>query len=62
MAAPKPVDVVLGGGNAKRLTELPAGCRSGDNANACVGGLRAREPKTGPQAGFAKLADASPSA
>jgi polyphosphate glucokinase len=35
-----PDDVVLGGGNAKKLTELPPGCRAGDNANAFVGGFR----------------------
>jgi polyphosphate glucokinase len=33
-------DVVLGGGNAKRLTRLPFGCRMGDNANAFLGGFR----------------------
>jgi polyphosphate glucokinase len=33
-------DVVLGGGNAKYLRDLPAGCRAGDNANAFVGGFR----------------------
>jgi polyphosphate glucokinase len=31
---------VLGGGNAKKLDELPPGCRQGDNSNAFVGGLR----------------------
>lgn len=35
-----PDDVVLGGGNAKRLKELPPGCRAGDNANAFIGGFR----------------------
>jgi polyphosphate glucokinase len=35
-----PDDVVLGGGNAKKLTKLPAGCRLGDNANAFIGGFR----------------------
>jgi polyphosphate glucokinase len=35
-----PDDVVLGGGNAKKLKELPSGCRAGDNANAFVGGFR----------------------
>jgi len=35
-----PDDVVLGGGNAKKLKELPPGCRAGDNANAFVGGFR----------------------
>ncbi|MFI5361103.1 MAG: ROK family protein [Elusimicrobiota bacterium] len=33
-------DVVLGGGNSKKLKELPPGARLGDNANAFVGGLR----------------------
>jgi len=33
-------DVVLGGGNAKKLTKLPTGCRLGDNANALLGGFR----------------------
>ena len=35
-----PDDVVLGGGNAKELKELPPICRIGDNANAFVGGFR----------------------
>jgi len=39
-AALEPDDVVIGGGNAKRLTELPMGCRPGDNANAFVGGFK----------------------
>ena len=40
IAALEPDDVVLGGGNVKKLKELPAGCRAGDNANAFVGGIR----------------------
>jgi polyphosphate glucokinase len=32
-------DVVLGGGNAKRLTAIPKGCRLGSNANAFLGGF-----------------------
>jgi len=40
IAAIEPDDVVLGGGNVKKLKELPAGCRAGDNANAFVGGFR----------------------
>jgi len=32
--------VVLGGGRAGALEELPAGCRRGDNRNALKGGLR----------------------
>ncbi len=35
-----PDDIVLGGGNAKRLKKLPAGCRLGDNAYAFAGGFR----------------------
>jgi polyphosphate glucokinase len=30
--------VVLGGGNARLLKELPAGSRLGDNSNALIGG------------------------
>jgi polyphosphate glucokinase len=33
-------DVVLGGGNAKQLKEMPPGARAGDNANAFLGGYR----------------------
>jgi polyphosphate glucokinase len=33
-------DIVLGGGNAMKLKELPPGCRLGDNANAFLGGFR----------------------
>jgi polyphosphate glucokinase len=32
-------EVVLGGGNVKKLNKLPKGCRAGDNANAFVGGF-----------------------
>ena len=39
-AALEPDDIVLGGGNARKLKELPEGCRMGDNANAFVGGFR----------------------
>jgi polyphosphate glucokinase len=35
-----PDDVVVGGGNAKKLKQLPPGCRAGDNANAFLGGFR----------------------
>lgn len=35
-----PDDVVLGGGNTKKLKKLPKGCRAGDNANAFIGGFR----------------------
>jgi polyphosphate glucokinase len=40
VAALQPDDVVLGGGNAKKLKELPPFCRLGDNANAFKGGFR----------------------
>jgi polyphosphate glucokinase len=33
-------DVVLGGGNVKKLGRLPKGCRAGANANAFLGGFR----------------------
>ena len=39
-AAMQPEDIVLGGGNAKILKELPPKCRLGTNANAFVGGFR----------------------
>jgi polyphosphate glucokinase len=40
VAAMEPDYVVLGGGNAKHLKELPPKCRLGDNANAFEGGFR----------------------
>jgi polyphosphate glucokinase len=47
-AALLPDDVVLGGGNAKKLKELPVGCRVGDNTNAFLGGFRLwEEPSAG---------------
>jgi polyphosphate glucokinase len=39
VAALEPDDVVLGGGNARILKELPPRCRLGDNANAFQGGF-----------------------
>jgi polyphosphate glucokinase len=33
-------EVVLGGGNVKKLKELPPNCREGDNSNAFLGGFR----------------------
>jgi polyphosphate glucokinase len=35
-----PDDVVIGGGNVKKLKALPPGAREGDNDNAFVGGFR----------------------
>jgi polyphosphate glucokinase len=40
VAALQPDDVVLGGGNVKKLKELPPGCRLGQNTNAFIGGFR----------------------
>ena len=39
-AALEPDDIVLGGGNSKKLDALPPKCRLGDNANAFIGGFR----------------------
>lgn len=39
-AAFEPDEVVLGGGNVKKLKRLPPHCRAGDNANAFLGGFR----------------------
>lgn len=33
-------EVVIGGGNVRKLKELPPKCRAGDNANAFTGGFR----------------------
>ena len=40
MAALRPDDTVIGGGNVKKLKTLPPGCRAGENANAFLGGFR----------------------
>jgi polyphosphate glucokinase len=39
-AALGPDDVVIGGGNVRKLKEFPPGTRAGDNANAFLGGFR----------------------
>lgn len=39
-AALHPDEIVIGGGNAKKLKEMPPLCREGDNANAFLGGYR----------------------
>src|SRR4051812_26923246 len=49
-AALGPDDVVLGGGNVKKLKELPPGTRAGDNDNAFLGGFRMWEPSSQSQA------------
>jgi len=40
VAALQPEDVVLGGGNARQIIELPPRCRIGANSNAFPGGFR----------------------
>ncbi len=40
VAAIEPDEVVLGGGNVKKLKALPPGCRAGNNDNAFRGGFR----------------------
>jgi polyphosphate glucokinase len=42
-----PDDVVLGGGNARNMKELPPGCRLGDNTYAFAGGFRLWDKVTG---------------
>jgi polyphosphate glucokinase len=49
VAALEPDDVVLGGGNAKKLKEMPSHCRAGDNANAFSGGFRLWEEAVDPR-------------
>ena len=44
-AAMQPDYVVVGGGEAEELDELPANCRLGANENAFVGGFRMWEPE-----------------
>ena len=47
-AALEPDSVVIGGGNAKKLDELPSGTRLGNNANAFEGGFRLWKPAKPP--------------
>lgn len=39
-AALEPTDVVIGGGNARKLKQLPPGCRASNEASAFTGGFR----------------------
>ena len=43
-------DVVIGGGNARKLIKLPKGCRAGNNANAFLGGFRLWDKPLAPTA------------
>jgi len=54
-------EIVLGGGNARRLDELPPKCRRGDNANAFEGGFRLwRTDASRPESGAPLQARALP--
>jgi len=48
IAALEPDDVVIGGGNVKKLDALPPHSRAGDNANAFRGGFRLWEADVAP--------------
>ncbi len=48
VTALEPEDVVLGGGNVKKLKALPPGCRAGNNANAFLGGFRLWQKTSAP--------------
>jgi len=49
MAAIEPDEVVLGGGNARKLKEIPQGCRIVENSNAFLGGFRLWQETPGQQ-------------
>ncbi len=40
IAGLQPEDTVIGGGNVREISDLPKGCRAGQNANAFAGGER----------------------
>jgi polyphosphate glucokinase len=50
----EPEEVVLGGGNAPRLEEIPERCRVAENANAFIGGFRLWEHPAGKPTADAK--------
>ncbi len=52
-AALEPDDLVIGGGNVKKLAKLPPGARLGKNADAFVGGFRVWSSKAKPRPGRA---------
>jgi polyphosphate glucokinase len=59
-AAVQADEVVLGGGNVKKLKELPPNSRAGDNSNAFLGGFRLWE-QSQPQATPVSAPTAGPS-
>jgi polyphosphate glucokinase len=48
-AALEPDYVVLGGGNAKKLSSVPENVRLGANTNAFLGAFRLWDPELGPE-------------
>ena len=54
-AALEPDEVVLGGGNIKKLKRLPPGSRLGDNAKAFLGGFRLWDGSGGRRQSYRKL-------
>lgn len=55
-AALEPDYIVIGGGNAKKLKELPPGARLGANSNAFLGGFRMWEQDSSPAQGQSLIA------
>lgn len=53
----QPESIVIGGGNAKLLKDLPSDVRLGDNANAFVGGFRLWDSRTAPSDSGNEAAD-----
>jgi polyphosphate glucokinase len=61
-AALEPTDIVIGGGNVKKLKTLPPNTRAGDNGNAFVGGFRLWESDGSVRASTLPTHHADPSA
>jgi len=59
IAALEPDEVVLGGGNVKKLDALPAGTQAGDNENAFRGGFRLWEKSAKGDSSAASGADST---
>jgi polyphosphate glucokinase len=59
-AALRPDYVVLGGGNVKKLKDLPPGCRAGSNTNAFAGGFRLWEEGAPPPSSASVTFDRHP--
>src|SRR5438128_8489141 len=57
IAALEPDEVVLGGGNVKKLDALPAGTQAGDNDNAFRGGFRLWEKSDEGNSSAAKVSE-----